>query len=238
MILITGGNGKLGKALRDIFPDALTPGRDTLNVLDKNSVDNFFKDKKFDLVIHAAAYTSVTKAETEKELCWNTNVRGTEYLVDALKRTNPQTHFTYISTACVFYGDRGMYTEDDIPHPKNFYAITKLVGEYIVRRLEQRLIVRTNFVAREPWPYPRAFTDRFGTYLYADQVAKKINELTSENKQGLIHIAGDTKMSMFDLAKRTSPEIAPMTMQDTKDPLTIDMTLKSNRIHAVPFLSP
>jgi dTDP-4-dehydrorhamnose reductase len=235
MMLITGGNGKLGRELARIFPDALLPRRGELNVLDKESVEGYIASIRPDIVIHTAAYTSVSKAEQEKELCWNTNVRGTEYLVDAIKKVNPQCYFIYVSTACVFYGDRGMYTEDDIPSPKNFYALTKLVGEYVVRRMDRHLIVRTNFVAREPWPYPRAFADRFGTYVYADAVAHGLQTLLDKKMEGLVHLAGDTKMSMYDLARLTTPQVGPMTMADTSDPLTRDMTLASKRIAALRF---
>jgi dTDP-4-dehydrorhamnose reductase len=235
MMLITGGGGKLGRELAHMFPDAQLPSRGELNILDKDSVEMFVSRIRPDVVIHAAAYTSVSRAEQEKDVCWNTNVRGTEYLIDAVKKVNPQCHVVYVSTACVFYGDRGMYAEDDIPSPKNFYALTKLIGEYVVRRMEHHLIVRTNFVAREPWPYPRAFSDRFGTYLYADAVARTLGLLIQSKKEGLVHLAGNQKMSMYDLARFTSPDVEPMTMADTKDPLTKDMTLTSKRIPTVEF---
>ena len=234
-VLITGGGGKLGKELIKAFPGALAPYREELNILDRNSVEAFLQTNKPDTIIHAAAFTNVSKAEHDKRLCWNTNVRGTEFLVDTLKKINPFGYFIYISTACVFYGDRGMYTEDDIPNPKNFYAFTKLVGEYVTRRMERYLVVRTNFVERAPWPYPRAFTDRFGTYLYTDDAAWTLGKLIRQEAGGLVHVAGDTKMAMFDLARLTTPDIQPITMNDTHDPLTVDMSLGSTRISAVPF---
>jgi len=87
------------------------------------------------------------------------------------KRTNK---FIYVSTACVFDGHTGMYTEYSIPYPENFYALTKLLGEFIVSKLSNYLIVRTNFVPKKKWPYPKAFSDRFGTYLFAEEVAQGI----------------------------------------------------------------
>jgi len=229
-ILITGGSGKLGTALRKVYPDALAPRHTDFDITDKDKVFEYIKKEKPDVVIHTAAFTSVAKAETEHEACWTLNVRGTENLVEALRTVNPKALFIYIGTACVFYGDRGMYTENDIPHPKNFYAFTKLVGEYVARRMPEYLIARTNFVAREPWPYPKAFTDRFGTYLFADDVACALKDLIEENTRGLVHIAGDKKMSMYELAKLTTPNVGEMTMKETNLPLTVDMTLKSAKI--------
>jgi len=229
-ILITGSSGKLGSALRKIYPDALAPTHADLDVTDKEKVKAYITEERPDVIIHTAAFTSVARAETEHETCWKLNVGGTENLVDALRAVNPSAFFVYIGTACVFYGDKGMYTEDDIPRPKNFYSLTKLIGEYVVRLVPKHLIVRTNFVAKEKWPYPKAFTDRFGTYLFADDVARGIREVIEKDMRGVVHVAGDTKMSMYELAKLTTPDVGETTMKETNLPLTVDMTLASVKI--------
>ena len=123
-----------------------------------------------------------------------------------------------------------MYKESSIPYPENFYALTKLVGEHEVRRLPEFLIVRTNFVSKEKWPYPKAFTDRFGTYLFADGVAKGIQDVQKEKLQGIIHIVGDKKISIYELAKITTPDVQPMTIKEYSGPkLTMDMSLDTER---------
>ena len=97
-------------------------------------------------------------------------------------------------------------------------------------KLDKFLIIRTNFVARKKWPYPKAFTDRFGTYLFADDVAKGINEVIQKDMEGIVHIVGDKKMSMFELAKLTTPDIQPITTKEYSGPkLTIDMSLDTER---------
>jgi len=151
-------------------------------------------------------------------------------LVEGLLKSNPLGKFVYISTACIFDGHSGMYTENSIPYPENFYSLTKLLGEYEIGKLKNSLIIRTNFVARKKWPYPKAFIDRFGTYLFSDQVAFGINDVIQNNLKGVVHIVGDKKISMFDLAKITTPEIQTITMQEYSGPkLTIDMSLDSKR---------
>jgi dTDP-4-dehydrorhamnose reductase len=163
------------------------------------------------------------------------NVRGTEWLVESLVAADPGCHFVYISTACVFHGDRGGYREDDLPYPKNFYGLTKLVGERAACRLPSHLIIRTNFVARGPWPHPGAFVDRFGTYLYADQVAKAVSDVIERRLTGVVHIAGDRRMSMFELATLTTPSVRPLSVREMPIPLTVDMTLTSVRISTIPL---
>ena len=229
-MIVTGGSGTLGRTLRTVFPHGVFPSRNELDLLRRESVAAFIKTYKPTVMLHAAAYTNVRAAEEERQLCWDTNVRGTEFLVEELLQQNPHCYFVYISTACVFHGDRGFYAEDDVPYPKNFYGLTKLVGESIARRLPSYLIVRTNFVMRGPWPHPKAFVDRFGTYLYADDVACAINEVIAKQLSGIIHIAGDRKLSMLELARLTSPTTKPMSMQEVSLPLTVDMTLTSLRL--------
>ena len=227
-ILITGGSGSLGKQLKKVFPNAFAPSHLDLDIKDYNHVQNFINDTKPDSIIHTAALVDIRRCETNRKLAWETNVVGTENIVNAMKILLPESLLVYTSTACVFRGDEGNYNEKSIPFPKNFYALTKLIGETISKQIENHLIIRTNFVPREKWKYPRAFIDRFGTYLFADDVAKAIKKIIEDNKRGIIHICGDKKMSMYELAKITTPEIKPLTMDEyLGPPVTRDMSLSS-----------
>jgi dTDP-4-dehydrorhamnose reductase len=230
VVLITGGSGSLGTELKKQFQDCLCPSHSELDITDKKAVHETFKKNDINLVIHAAALTKIRPCEENKQLAWNTNVNGTKNLVDAVLSTKPSIPFLYISTACVFDGHTGMYVESSIPYPENFYALTKLVGEHEINRLPSYLIIRTNFVAKTTWPYPKAFTDRFGTYLFADDVAKGIYDVQKENMSGCVHIVGDKKISMFELAKMTTPQVQPMTIKEYSGPrLTMDMSLDTER---------
>ena len=229
-MLITGSTGKLGRELVRVFPRCLSPGRTELDIRNESDTDCFLQKHKPDIIIHAAALTGIRECEENQKLAWETNVVGTDNLVKGTENHCPRCRFVYVSTACVFKGDRGMYTEEDIPYPKNFYALTKLLGEFVVRRLPNHLIVRTNFVGREKWRYPKAFADRFGTYLFADEVAAGIREVIESNLGGIVHIIGDKKMSLFELAMLTTPQVQPMTLSEYKGPpLTVDMSLDTVR---------
>ena len=224
--LITGGSGILGKELRKYFPESLCPSRNDLDITNSTLVSDYFSKNDFDMIIHTAAMTSIRQCESEKNLAWKTNVGGTKNLIKATSEFKPNCKFIYISTACVFDGHSGMYNETDSPSPENFYSSTKLLGEYEVKKLKKSLIIRTNFTSRRKWPYLKAFTDRFGTYLFSDQVAKGIKEVIEHNLEGIVHIVGQKKISMFELAKYTTPDIQPMTMDEYSGPdLTIDMSL-------------
>lgn len=232
-ILITGGSGKLGTELKKLFPDSLHPEHSQLDIRDEDQVSGFVKLERPEVVVHCSALTGIRQCELDKEAAWQTNVLGTANLVRACEEFQNDCRFVHLSTACVFYGDRGNYIETDIPYPKNFYSLTKLQAETVVRysHMKRWLIIRTNFVAREKWPYPKAFTDRFGTYLFADDLALAIKSVISQGLTGVVHACGEEKMSMFALARITTPEVRPMTMAEYDGPpLTIDMSLKSARI--------
>jgi len=229
-ILITGGSGSLGSELQNIFPDSLCPTRNNLDITDKKQVIDYFKNHSIDMIIHTAAITSVRLCEENKHLAWDTNVQGTRNLVDCILQSKSDTKFVYVSTACVFDGHSGMYTEDDIPYPENFYALTKLLGEREISKLNNFLIIRTNFVSKKPWPHSAAFTDRFGTYLFASNVAFGIKEVIENNLSGFVHVVGNKKISMYELAKITTPDVLPMTIQEYHGPsLTMDMSLDTVR---------
>ena len=229
-IFITGGTARLGKELVRIFPDSLHPSHNELDITNKKAVFNFIKNNKPDIIVHCAALTGIRQCEQDKKAAWQTNVEGTENLVKACEKYQDGCYFVYISTACVFYGDVGNYVETDTPYPKNFYALTKLLGEFVVKKLPNHLIVRTNFVAKEKWRFPRAFVDRFGTYLFAEDVAQGIKDVIQAKLKCVVHICGDKKMSMFELARLTTPGVHPMTLKEYDGPkLTIDMTLDTVR---------
>ena len=231
LVLITGGSGALGTQLRGRFPGALAPAHAELDVSDGASVASYFaRHPGIGTVIHGGALTGIRPCEEDRPLAWRTNVLGTRNLVDAALASESPVRFCYVSTACVFDGHAGMYDEESVPYPENFYALTKLVGEHEAMRLPDPLVVRTNFVARERWPYPRAFTDRFGTYLFADGVAQGIADVLDARLTGTVHVAGDERISVFDLARITTPDVQPMTIGDySGPPLTMDMSLDSRR---------
>ena len=223
----------MGSALVKIFPNTLAPPHEELDITDKEAVFEYIEKHKPEIIIHCAALTGIRECEDNKETAWHVNVEGTENVVKACENSVSNCYFTYVSTACVFYGDKGDYVETDIPCPKNFYSLTKLLGEFIVKysTLKQWLIIRTNFVARERWPYPKAFVDRYGTYLFADDLARGIKAVIEDNVTGILHVCGEEKISMLELARMTTPRVEPMSLSEYKGPpLTVDMSLKSTRI--------
>jgi dTDP-4-dehydrorhamnose reductase len=232
-VLITGGTGNLGRELVKVFPKSVHPTHAELEIIDEKAVLEYIKQIGPDELIHSAALTGVRRCENDKAGAYLTNVQATRNLVKATAKYSPSCLFVYISTASVFSCDEGGYTEEDIPNPKNFYSLTKLLGEYVVSEspLENYLILRVNFASREKYPYPKAFTDRYAAYLFSDDLAAAIKHLISGGIRGIVHVCGEERLSMFDFARITNPEVQPTTLKDyIGPPLPIDMTLRSLRI--------
>jgi dTDP-4-dehydrorhamnose reductase len=229
-VLYIGGRGSLTLELEKFYNKILTPTTDELDLTKKNNIEKFFVDNDFDIIIHNSSLLNIRICEGQKDEAMKINVTSTKNLVEVIQMKKPNIQFIHISTPCVFDGKSGMYIESSIPYPVNFYGLTRLLGEYIVEKLSQYTIIRTNYVSRKKWPYPKAFTDRFGTYLFPDGVAQGIYDIQKENISGIIHVVGDKKISLYDFAKITTPDIQPMTMSDySGPPLTIDMSLDSER---------
>lgn len=229
-ILFLGGYGSLALELEKLYNDVLIPNADELDLTNKKSIEKFFDNNKFDVIIHNSALLNIRICEEQKDEAMKINVTSTKNLIDVIQIKKPTTQFIHISTPCVFDGNCGMYVESSIPKPINFYGQTRLDGEKEVQNLPKYTIIRTNYVSKKKWAYPKAFTDRYGTYLFPKQVAQGIYDVQTEKITGIIHIVGDRKISMFELAKIITPEIEPMTMDDySGPPVTVDMSLDTER---------
>jgi dTDP-4-dehydrorhamnose reductase len=229
-ILVTGGNTSLSRELKKIFKDILIPDSKELDLTNEKTIEKFFSINDFDCIIHNESLMNIRECEENKSKAEMINVKSTEILVNLVNKQKPRIKFMHLSTPCIFDGKKGMYVETSIPCPPNYYGLTRMFSERIVKKLQNHCIIRTNYISKEKWPYKKAFVDRFGTYLFTEQVAKGILDLNKENISGIIHLVGDKKISMFELAKLTTPEIQPMTMNDYEGPqLTVDMSLDTNR---------
>jgi dTDP-4-dehydrorhamnose reductase len=208
--IMTGGHGLLGKKLREHFPDAYCPTHDELDI--QMPLPYVYSLEEFN-VIHCAA-VKTTACDDDPRLAMKTNILGTVNVTEFCHKT--QSHLTYISTDYVFKGDRGNYKTNDEVCPQNYYAETKLAGEFVVKSLpkDKYLIIRLSFFPDE-WPYPGAFTDQWTTRVPVTKAAAEIAELIKTKAYGIHHICGP-KQTVYDYAISTAngKEIKPMKLAD------------------------
>lgn len=221
-ILLTGCRGTLGRQIQRLVKcDGID--RSELDITDEEQVKEYLTSHHYDVLIHCAAFTDVAGSETRKEECYRVNVTGTENLI----RHFNGKKFVYLSTEYVFDGQRGNYSEHDTPHPVNYYALTKLLGETAVRQYRNSLIIRTSFKPDGPWPYPNAFSDQWTSADYASQRAPDIIAAAlAYDLYGTIHIGGQRK-TIYDLARQMSPTIGKMSIKEAPVVLPRDVSLDS-----------
>lgn len=228
-ILMTGGGGRLGSEIRSLLPGIYTPDLPDFDVTRRDDVDKAFDEFKPQLVIHAAAYTNVSMAEKDKSVCWNVNVGGTRNIVRAAMSRD--IFLIHISTDYVFYGDTGMYKEDDPVGPvRNYYSLSKLAAEEIAQITDRHLVIRTSFRPRE-WPYNTAFTDLYTSQDYVDVIAPEIVYAIRRYEDipyQIIHIAAERK-SVYELAARRKPDVLPASRCDVGVDLPEDISLDITR---------
>ncbi len=150
-VLITGASGQLGKALQLAAPAGVTcraVTRAELDIADIDAVRRDLHEWQPDVVINAAAYTLVDKAETEVAAAESGNVIGPRNLALAVNDL-PGARLLHVSTDFVFDGSHSSpYGVDAPPAPLGIYGRTKLAGEHAVREVlgARALVLRTAWV--------------------------------------------------------------------------------------------
>jgi dTDP-4-dehydrorhamnose reductase len=148
-ILLTGRNGQVGWELERGLPalgEVIATDRIGLNLEDNDGMRQVVREVKPDLIVNAAAYTAVDKAESEPELAMQVNAVAPGVLGEEAKALGAL--LVHYSTDYVFDGEkRSPYVEEDQPNPISHYARTKLEGERAIAASGCRhLILRTSWV--------------------------------------------------------------------------------------------
>lgn len=148
-VLITGAHGQVGQELIRLAPADFTImgfGSSELDISNPEQVVSRIREFKPQLIINAAAYTAVDKAETDSERAYAVNAKGAENL--AASAATLGIPLLHISTDYVFGGDAcAPYKETDPTGPTGVYGASKLAGELAVaKQCAQHVIMRTSWV--------------------------------------------------------------------------------------------
>jgi len=134
-LLLIGNDGQVGYELeRTLAPlgRVTTLCYPTIDFAEPDSIVRAVRAAKPDLIVNAAAYTAVDKAESDSTLCWKLNAAAPAILAGEAKRLG--AGLVHFSTDFVFDGQKkAPYTEDDVPHPLGIYGQTKLDGDIAIR---------------------------------------------------------------------------------------------------------
>lgn len=148
-VLVTGAQGQVGHELLRRVPAGFSVsgfGSLDLDITNADQILTVFNEIKPELIINAAAYTAVDKAETDVVRAYAVNSDGVGFLAAAAEKLSiPLLH---ISTDYVFSGDGNKpYTPDEVTHPAGIYGLSKLSGEQrLIEQCSRHLVLRTSWV--------------------------------------------------------------------------------------------
>jgi dTDP-4-dehydrorhamnose reductase len=219
-ILITGSKGQLGTELKQLCPidmDVTYTDSQALDITNESAVLTFVSTLKPDVVINAAAYTAVDKAETDKDTAYAVNAAAVGYLAKACAQINAR--FIHISTDFIFDGSKkDAYLPTDSANPLSVYGETKYQGEELLQQYmnDNFAIVRTSWVysnhgnnfvktmlrLMSEKPQLGIINDQFGAPTWALNLADICWKLAEKNEvNGIFHYSDNAHISWYDFAQ-------------------------------------
>ena len=247
-IFLTGKNGQLGAKLEDDLKkshEVIAMDQDALDLMDVKLIDDTIYKVNPDLIINAAAYTNVDKAEKDKDLAYKVNVVAPKTLSDLAKLLDiPIIH---ISTDYIFDGSKkDAYEEDDKANPLSVYGKTKWQGEEFVRQAPKHFILRTSWVFS---PQGHNFLktifklsqektslsvvdDQWGSptsvKILSEAIQSIIQHLVPQNNldvYGTYHVTSDGETNWYLYARK---------ILDIFEHFKVELKLKKNNLHPIP----
>lgn len=252
-ILLTGANGQLGSEIRQRVAQMtaaynLEPtDQATLDICDLAQVEAAVAAFKPDVIVNAAAYTAVDKAESERDIAFAVNAIGPENL--ALAASQAGIRLIHISTDYVFNGDNCKpWQPDDPVGPINVYGESKLAGEQsVLKALPNALVIRTAWVySRHGQNFVKTMirlmnerdslgiiADQVGTPTHAGRLAEIVlSAVDQPTLSGIYHWTDAGVASWYDFAQAiyeagskvglitSACQLKPISTQDYPTPAT------------------
>jgi dTDP-4-dehydrorhamnose reductase len=231
-LLVLGAGGQVGHELSRLAwsedYQVAAFGRAGVDITRKEAVSGALGRERPDIVINAAAYTAVDRAESEADAAWAGNCTGPAYLAASCQAAG--TPLIHISTDYVFDGSKpGPYREDDPVNPLGVYGHSKEAGDRAVREaLPQHVILRTawvysahghNFVktmlrVAAERPVLRVVADQIGSPTSAADIAGAIAAIVrrvaaGDRHWGTYHFAGGGEVTWHGFAEAIFELAAP-----------------------------
>ena len=222
-ILVTGRDGQVGHELvRSLDPlgEVTALGREAMDLANPDSIRRAIAMLEPEIIVNAAAYTAVDRAEEETELACAVNAKGPGVLAEEAKRLDAL--LLHYSTDYVFDGEKsGPYAENDPTNPLGAYGLTKLEGEqHIAASGCRHLILRTSWVysvrgrnflltmrrlAAER-PELSVVDDQYGAPTSAPAIADATNSILrlvmqDKGEEGLFHLTAEGRTSWYEFAR-------------------------------------
>ena len=194
----------------------------TIDMLDYSAMTTLLRDFQPDVIINGSALSAVDYCEQHQEEAYAMNVTAVKHLAEYSR--DHSCRLIHLSTDFVFDGTSSIaYTETDVPNPVNYYGKTKQWSEEVIGQLcTDYAIVRVEVVYGKPLPKQhgnivhlvknrlengqsiRVVSDQFRSPTWVEDIACAIEQLLSNQHQGIYHICGGETLSVAEIAFRAA----------------------------------
>ena len=259
-ILLTGSNGLLGQKIvyaslkrNDIQLLATSKGENRLHskagyhyasmdITNTDEVTAIIENFKPHCIINTAAMTNVDACEKDQENCWKMNVEAVRTMTELCELHN--IHLIQLSTDFVFDGEKGYYSEEDVPNPLSHYARSKYESEKVVQQARiDSAIIRTIIIYGVVDDKQRSnvviwtinslrqqkdinvISDKMRSPTLAEDLADACVQAALKRATGIYHVSGSETMSILEMVNRTADffqldkkYIHPITTDQLKQP--------------------
>jgi dTDP-4-dehydrorhamnose reductase len=208
-----------------------------LDLLDRGALQDLLLGLKPHLVIHTAALSDIDFCEANPEAAEAVNVQVTRQIADLCRRR--AVRLVFFSSDSVFDGRTGRYRETDQPQPLNQYARTKVrAEEAIISILANHAIIRPSLIMGLPvaesgnsffWRLAQSLrggsvssfpASEFRTPIDVITLSRATWEVAQSGFAGLLHLAGNDRLSRYDMARRIAGALGyPTALIVDKEPV-------------------
>jgi len=222
-ILVTGGDGRFAKILKDKNKklNLIFCSKKQLDILNLKSIKKNFEKHKPKIIFHCAGLSrpmDIHKKDIAKSI--DLNIIGTANLVKTCKLY--KIKLIYFSTGYVYEGKKGNYKETDPVKPFNNYGLSKLGGECAVSMYKNSLILRVT-MTEKPFSHDAAFTNLKTNFMFHEDLVEILPKIINET--GIINIGGKSQ-SVYNFVKKYNKLVKKSKLnKDSKLPLNQTMNL-------------
>ena len=228
-LLVLGGSGLIGNAIvkksKNEFDVLTTYYRNSIAIDNVNSFECIFpndldkleevvRKEKPDVTVNTMGYSNIDFCESNKNNTEMLHVETTERICNICESNDSKQIF--LSSDYVFDGEKGDYSENDIPNPVNFYGLSKLKAEQLILKSPINTVIRTSVIY--DWDYRARFfnsviknlqnnqefkatTDVYNSVTLLDNLVESIFKVIKLDQNGIFHVADSTCMNRYEFAK-------------------------------------
>ena len=228
-LLVLGGSGLIGNALlknyKNEFDILTTFYKNHISIKnvrsfqysfpnDLNNLRELLEKEKPDVLVNTMGYSNIDFCELNKSDTEMLHVEVTEKICKLCE--NIGTKQIFISSDYVFDGERGNYSEDDVPNPINYYGLSKLKAEQLILKNPINTIIRTSVIY--DWDYRARFfnsviknlqnnqeinatTDVYNSVTFLDNLVESIFKVITLNQNGIFHVVDSACVNRFEFAE-------------------------------------